>query len=732
MKTLSLDIQTALQPELDLTGFFNFSKIHAITNGWFAPVLDEIFPSLPEISLAKNTKISAWDFTTIPTLDIAHPDLLASPFWQRKYPELISRKRKIDLFGPQKIPLWSLDIRKGNVIVSDKKYSDLFPRKLPLALSVSKKFQKFSKNSFSFFTDHKKGILMTMATIFLTVLPIIFFIKFSIENGIETIASLKNSQNLSDFKSRVHSAKTDFDRAHFLFLPFSWIPIDSVDMINRATSSASDVLSSADALVSTLPENKNNFSLKVVENKEESQFRKNSKDIFVGENSGLSLPSEWIASQNDKISDLFSSIEAAWRHISEVRGNSKYALKMREAGKIISEISPVFDIYKNNSEKILTMLGNSDPERYIIFNQNRDEIRANGGFPGSIITFTLYKGNVLDYRTDDVYYYDWNLYPHVETPPPGIALLSNNYGLRDVNYYPDFRDTLMKANSFVERSGDSTLTTAIAIHQGLIEDILSIIGPVHLDGVNEDFTDKNFSLLMSLLVENKFGKEKTPKDILFQFIPAFTKKISESGKMDQIIALIGDYWTRGEIVMASRNDSVQDFLTSISKPLPWYSDSKNWAYPVFTSISGNKSDRYIDRFIETNIKSIGQCRYENTLTLNLEHKYSKADAEKLEEYMQKFQITDDKEKEKMRFIQGGGDNQTFVRLYVPKTAELSSSGAQITEEENAKIFSFTLKTPLGGKSSKTLKYTLEIPDCYKYNNTIDIYKQPGLRNLITL
>ena len=104
------------------------------------------------------------------------------------------------------------------------------------------------------------------------------------------------------------------------------------------------------------------------------------------------------------------------------------------------------------------LLGANSPERYIIFNQNRDEIRTNGGFPGSIITFTMFKGNISDYRTDDVYYYDWNLYPFKELPPPGLALITGTYGLRDVNYYPNFRDTLDKANAFIERSGDPTVT----------------------------------------------------------------------------------------------------------------------------------------------------------------------------------------------------------------------------------------------------------------------------------
>lgn len=73
------------------------------------------------------------------------------------------------------------------------------------------------------------------------------------------------------------------------------------------------------------------------------------------------------------------------------------------------------------------MLGDTLPQRYLILNQNQDELRANGGFPGSVITFSLYKGNIQDFRKDDVYYYDWNLFPYKEVPPPGLALLSNNF-----------------------------------------------------------------------------------------------------------------------------------------------------------------------------------------------------------------------------------------------------------------------------------------------------------------
>jgi hypothetical protein len=164
----------------------------------------------------------------------------------------------------------------------------------------------------------------------------------------------------------------------------------------------------------------------------------------------------------------------------------------------------LIDFYIAHEKEVSRLLGADSPERYMVLNQNRDEIRANGGFPGSVISFTMYKGNISDYRTDDVYYYDWNLYPYREAPPPGLALITGNYGLRDVNYYPDFRDTLDKANTFIERSGDPTITVGLAIHQGLVEDILGTIGPVKLDSLAEPFTKENFSLLMSTLVEARY------------------------------------------------------------------------------------------------------------------------------------------------------------------------------------------------------------------------------------
>lgn len=239
---------------------------------------------------------------------------------------------------------------------------------------------------------------------------------------------------------------------------------------------------------------------------------------------------------------------------------------------------------------------------------------------------------------------------------------------------------------------------------------------------------------MSVLVEHEFARDKTPKDILFVFMNAFGKVILSSDRLADIADTIKGYLHRGEILFASRNDTIHEFLSQIMPPLPWKCETtsssmcpRNWIYPVFTSVSGNKSDRYISRTFDVQSKRLDQCMYENTVTLTLEHQYQEKDKSDLEILMTTFGITD---KEKMRFIQGNGKNTSFIRYYVPLGAELMGSGAGVEIEQDVQVFSFMLDTDVGTRSTKTLQYRLPIPACHTYTGSVDIVRQPGLRDFI--
>jgi hypothetical protein len=157
---------------------------------------------------------------------------------------------------------------------------------------------------------------------------------------------------------------------------------------------------------------------------------------------------------------------------------------------------------------------------------------------------------------------------------------------------------------------------------------------------------------MSTLVENKYGKDKTPKDILFQFGSALLSQIEAKKAYLDVLDVIEKYQKNGEFLIASRDPSIDQFVSQYRKKLPWeYSPSPNWIYPVWTSVSGNKSDRYISRTYDATVKKIKDCRYQNTITIGTRHNFAESDRGELGSYFRAFAITDPLEQAKLRFIQ---------------------------------------------------------------------------------
>ena len=574
-------------------------------------------------------------------------------------------------------------------------------------------------------------MMLTLVGFCVFSIPVLSYVAYALTHGYSTLEDLAGIRDPQTIRSMIHSARGDFERSSFLFAPFSWIPIAPIDTLHRASEGGLALTRGLDMIAQTLPITTTTGSTIQKNIQDPLAYRSAARDISPLASLGVENPTDWIVANKSTITSARDELMRAGDLYSGVTPTGERTIRMQRIGQTISRLASFLDWSLANDTNIENMLGHINPQRYIVFNQNRDEIRANGGFPGSILSFTLYKGNILDYHADDVYYYDWNLYPYKEIPPPGIALLTGNYGLRDVNYYPDFHETLDRANSFIERSGDATVTTAIAIHQGIIEDILDKTGPITVSGVTIPFTSGNFSLLMSTLVENKYAAVNTPKDILFQFGSTLLSAIESSNLAPDVLDILGKYQKDGEILFASRDSEIDAFLAPYRKALPWELSAPNWIYPVWTSVSGNKSDRYIDRTYQTVVQKIEGCKYENTITLSTKHTYSKVDTEELQSYYKVFGITDPAERAKLDFIQGDGKNRAFVRVYVPLGATLIGAGSDITVATNeyATVFSTLIETPVGASTSKSWRYTLDIPQCDSYTGSVEWTRQPGLRGV---
>ncbi len=72
---------------------------------------------------------------------------------------------------------------------------------------------------------------------------------------------------------------------------------------------------------------------------------------------------------------------------------------------------------------------------------------------------------------------------------------------------------------------------------------------------------------------------------------------------------------------------------------------------MLTSVSGNKSDRYIHRLYTAKTEKIDTCTYENKVTLTHAHTYAKEDTLKENQYLDLVGQGDAKAREKMLFIE---------------------------------------------------------------------------------
>jgi hypothetical protein len=120
-------------------------------------------------------------------------------------------------------------------------------------------------------------------------------------------------------------------------------------------------------------------------------FRSEARDFFFLSYIGIESPTAWLEENKESLQLAYNYLRQAATSYQNTSGQDSRIELLQNVGGGLESITNILAFYLANEQDILGLLGHDDPKRYIIFNQNRDEIRANGGFPGSVFTFTLYK-----------------------------------------------------------------------------------------------------------------------------------------------------------------------------------------------------------------------------------------------------------------------------------------------------------------------------------------------------
>jgi hypothetical protein len=442
-----------------------------------------------------------------------------------------------------------------------------------------------------------------------------------------------------------------------------------------------------------------------------------------------------LESWSDHINKMIEKANAINADMSIIEWNIAFVdeEKLVTLKRAIRSLSDGWDYYRAHRDEIFTAIGRNKPMRYLVLNQNRDEIRASGGFPGSVIFLEMNRWAITKIESRDIYFYDWKLYPYQVEPPPWIRELTTNYGLRDANYSPVFAKNFPIINQFHERAGYESLDGIVAINQWMIEEIIDHLGGVNFPEMQTTVTKENFSLYISSIVEAQIGRKDSAKDILFVFQKHFLDALHTSSHsyldiFDTVLSAID----RGEILAAWGDNSLAYFNARFEWNARLMREGSNWIYPVYTSLSGNKSDRYIHRSIRMTSSFAENCNALNEVSLTLTHTLDNQGVKTIEDLQKSLGLTGSLLEEKVR-IQGSGSNIVYTRILVPKWSVFTDlpKGATKLDVTNdtllADAIAFKMETQRW--KSQTVKFAYKTPSLKNCDLTPVMIRQPGLKSV---
>ena len=243
-----------------------------------------------------------------------------------------------------------------------------------------------------------------------------------------------------------------------------------------------------------------------------------------------------------------------------------------------------------------------------------------------------------------------------EVPPEGINQFRASpgshqpvdFGIRDANYYPTFEESAGKINALMQEAGFGSVDMVVGVNQSLIIEILGLTGPIPLVEIDQFITAENFNIIISSLVESKTFAVNSPKDILFAFAEKLFEELRDNNRIASLANIAYDQIRTGEIIVASTHDDTQSWLSNLGIFELWREDTGDWMYPIFTSVSKNKSDRHMQREFTIAQSDAPSCL--RTFHLRQEHAYDfQADAQ-IEKLYYDLGITSDLEA--LKHVQG--------------------------------------------------------------------------------
>ncbi|QQR54671.1 DUF4012 domain-containing protein [Candidatus Peregrinibacteria bacterium] len=395
-------------------------------------------------------------------------------------------------------------------------------------------------------------------------------------------------------------------------------------------------------------------------------------------------------------------------------------------------------------EPLLTALGDTHPQTYLVLLQNNDEMRLGGGFIGSFVLVTLNDGRLTQMDFHDVYEYDGQYHGNLEVPLHELRELTPIWRLRDSNISPDFSVSAQKAAWFLEEEGGPGVDGVIAVNLSSAQAFLEVTGPLTLASLPRSLNAEDLPSVLATLVESKTYGATTPKAILNELLTAFSEKAKDPALAAQLFFAAWQETQNKSLSFYHKDPAIQTLFESMDMAgaLPNLNElsaetemPSDYFMPLFTNIGGNKTDRYVESAVSHNTQILEDGSMVVTVEMTRIHSFTETTENALKDTLRNYGFA--AWNDALLYTLGKANNQTGIRLYVPEGAQLLETQGLYKDEvqffydpsEDHSYFYFDQNLEPGEAQTVTLQWALP----WKFQGEFQEYhfnwfKQPGLKN----
>ena len=296
--------------------------------------------------------------------------------------------------------------------------------------------------------------------------------------------------------------------------------------------------------------------------------------------------------------------------------------KIEEFKTRLPEFSGFIEKAIDYSEALTVILGQSSPQRYVFLFQNSSELRPTGGFPGSYALVEFDKGVMKKFLVDDIYNPDGQMKEKI-IPPKPLQRITPNWGMRDANWFVDFRTSARKVAEFYYKDTKIALDGVIAINVGLVPEILKITGPIEMLEFNITLNSDNFISEVQKEVEYERTKGKNqPKEILVEFAPKLLERLSglDSEGWVKVFALLVSGVEKKDIIAYFADSRLENFALSNGFAGEIKETDSDYLMITHSNVMGSKTDAVIDNFVSLNVEKDKENNLTHALEIERSHK----------------------------------------------------------------------------------------------------------------